>query len=62
VEPDIFNSSAETLNRNIWIIEGHYETMDRDPDEIEYSWAATSIARAVNCPDLKGRASVLLHL
>ncbi|UHQ98492.1 LLM class flavin-dependent oxidoreductase (plasmid) [Natrinema zhouii] len=35
---DVFNGTPETLEHKIGVIEDHCETVDRDPDEIEYSW------------------------
>ncbi|UPM42679.1 LLM class flavin-dependent oxidoreductase [Halocatena salina] len=35
---DVFNGDVDTLERKIDVIEQHCETVDRDPDEIVYSW------------------------
>jgi len=35
---DVFNGDVETLRHKISVIENHCDTVNRDPDEIEYSW------------------------
>lgn len=35
---DVFNGDIETLRHKIEVIEDHCNTVQRDPDEIEYSW------------------------
>ncbi|MDS0300625.1 TIGR03560 family F420-dependent LLM class oxidoreductase [Halogeometricum sp. S1BR25-6] len=35
---DVFNGDVDTLEHKIGVIEGHCETVGRDPDDIEYSW------------------------
>ena len=35
---DVFNGDVETLEHKIGVIEDHCETVDRDPDDLTYSW------------------------
>jgi alkanesulfonate monooxygenase SsuD/methylene tetrahydromethanopterin reductase-like flavin-dependent oxidoreductase (luciferase family) len=35
---DVFNGDLPTLEHKIGVIEDHCETVDRDPDDVEYSW------------------------
>ena len=35
---DVFNGDVETLRHKIGVIEEHCETVERDPDDLTYSW------------------------